>query len=75
MKVQMSQINNLLRKLKYYKNCCQTDIPYLYAYRFTDSKFFMPQINNPYLYIMTGGSMRLHTPSGIMCRVNILFLL
>ena len=26
----------------------------------------MPQINNPYLYIVTGGSMWLHTPSGIM---------
>lgn len=66
MQVSISYINNILRKLKYYKNSCQTDIPYLYAYRFTDSKISMPQINNPYLYIVTGGSMRLHTPSGIM---------
>ena len=62
----MPYINNILRKLNYYKNSYQTDIPYLYAYRFTDSKISMPQINNPYLYIVTGGSMRLHTPSGIM---------
>ncbi len=62
----ISHINNELRKLKYFKNYCQTDISYLQAYRFTDSKISMPQINNPYLYIVTGGSMRLHTPSGIM---------
>lgn len=66
MQVSMSYINNTLRKLKYCENCCQTDIPYLCAYRFTGSKISMPKTNNPYLYIVTGGSMRLHTPSGIM---------
>ena len=44
----ISHINNELRKLKYFKNYCQTDISYLQAYRFTDSKISMPQINNPY---------------------------
>lgn len=66
MQVLISYINNILRELKYCENCYQTDVPYLCAYRFTNSKISMPQINNPYLYIVTGGSMRLHTPSGIM---------
>lgn len=66
MQVSISHINNILRELKYYKNSCQTAVPYLCAYRFTDSKIYMPQTNNPYLYIVLSGSMRLHTQSGIM---------
>lgn len=61
-----SYINDILRELEYYKNSCQTAVPYLCAYRFTDNIISMPQTNNPYLYIVTGDSMRLHTPSGIM---------
>lgn len=60
------QISGTLRKLKYSENCCQTIVPYLCAHRFTASKISMPQTNNPYLYIVVSGSMRLHTPSGIM---------
>lgn len=66
MQASISSINNQLRELEYHDNCCKTAVPYLYAYRFTGSKISMPKTNNPYLYIVTDGSMRLHTPSGIM---------
>ena len=36
------------------------------VYRFTDEKIDMPQKENPYLYIVLDGTLRLHTPSGIM---------
>lgn len=62
----MLRINTILRDLKYCENCCQTAVPYLCAYRFTGGEISMPHINNPYLYIVASGSMRLHTPSGIM---------
>lgn len=36
------------------------------AYRFTDEIISMPQTENPYLYIVLDGTLRLYTPSGIM---------
>ena len=66
MQSSIQKISNALRELKYCENCCQTVIPYLCAYRFIDSKISMPKTNNPYLYIVASGSIRLHTPSGIM---------
>lgn len=41
-------------------------IPVVKVYRFTDEKIEMPQTNNPYLYIVLDGMLRLYTPSGIM---------
>lgn len=66
MQAAIAYITHMLRKLEYYEGRCQTVIPYLCAYCFTDGKISMPKIKNPYLYIVANGSMRLHTPSGIM---------
>ena len=62
----IGRINDILRRLNHSENCCQTDVSYLRIYRFTGNKISMPQIDNPYLYIVKDGSMRMYTPSGIM---------
>lgn len=36
------------------------------VYRFTEEKIPMPLLDNPYLYIVLDGMLRLHTPSGMM---------
>ena len=36
------------------------------VYRFTDERIEMPQTDNPYLYIVLDGMLRLYTQSGIM---------
>ena len=36
------------------------------VYRFTDERIEMPGTDNPYLYIVLDGMLRLYTPSGIM---------
>lgn len=41
-------------------------IPAVKVYRFTDERIEMPQTDNPYLYIVLDGMLRLYTPSGIM---------
>lgn len=41
-------------------------IPYVKVYRFTNKRIKMPQTDNPYLYIVLDGTLRLYTPSGIM---------
>lgn len=43
-----------------------TGIPCVTAYLFTTGKIPMPQTENPYLYIVLDGMLRLYTPSGIM---------
>ena len=44
----------------------QVNISSMTAYRFTEEIIYMPQIDNPYLYIVLDGMLRLYTPSGIM---------
>lgn len=44
----------------------QTGISGVTVYRFTEEKIQMPLLENPYLYIVIDGMLRLHTPSGIM---------
>lgn len=41
-------------------------IPAVKVYRFTGERIEMPQTDNPYLYIVLDGMLRLYTPSGIM---------
>lgn len=43
-----------------------TNVSSMTVYRFTDEKIYMPQSENPYLYIVLDGTLRLYTPSGIM---------
>lgn len=50
---------------------CQTNgggstIPSVTPYRFTTATVEMPRTENPYLYIVLDGMLRLYTPSGIM---------
>lgn len=66
MKTAIQTICNEIRKLSFENGCNKTDIPFLTVYRFTDEKINMPSVENPYLYIVIDGMMRLHTPSGIM---------
>lgn len=44
----------------------RNNIPFVTAYCFTSEKIPMPEKISPYIYIIADGSMRLHTPSGIM---------
>lgn len=44
----------------------ETAIPYLNIYRYTASNMTMPQTEGLYLYMVLDGSIRLHTPTGIM---------
>lgn len=44
----------------------KTGIPFVTAWNFTSDKIRMPNTENPYLYIVLDGMLRLYTPSGIM---------
>lgn len=55
-----------IRLLSLNEECNKTALPYLLLYRHTQSKIKMPQLNNPYIYLVLDGSIRLYTPSGIM---------
>lgn len=44
----------------------ETGIPCTAAWRFTSKNIQMPKTENPYLYIVLDGMLRLHTPSGMM---------
>lgn len=43
-----------------------TAVSYMNIYAYTSKIIEMPQTENPYIYLIVSGSMRLHTPSGIM---------
>lgn len=57
---------NEIRKLALEEGGNKTGISFVTAYRFTTKKIRMPQTENPFLYIVLDGSLRLYTPSGIM---------
>ena len=59
-------MRNEIRKLSLENGCNQTGILGVAVYRFTEEKIQMPLVENPYLYIVLDGMLRLHTPSGIM---------
>lgn len=46
--------------------CHATAIPALSLHRYTQTAIRMPEAGPPYLYLLAAGSMRLHTPSGMM---------
>lgn len=51
-------------ELKCGKN--KTAIPYLHIYQSSSDNISMPDSATPYIWLVADGSMRLHTPSGIM---------
>lgn len=66
MKTILQTIQNEIRKLPLENGCNKTGIPYITAYRFTETNIQMPFLENPYIYIVLDGMLRLYTPSGIM---------
>ena len=44
----------------------KTNIPFVTAWRFTRGKIEMPKTENPYLYLVLDGMLRLYTPSGML---------
>ena len=62
-------IQSLIKQLRTMKLECgknETSIPYLNIYKSCSSDIIMPDSATPYLWLIADGSMRLHTPSGIM---------
>ena len=59
-------LRNEIRKISLENVCSQTGISCVTVYRFTEEKVQMPLTQNPYVYIVLDGMLRLHTPSGIM---------
>lgn len=66
MKTSLKNLQNESRNLPLREGSNETGIPHLTAYRFTTDKIQMPQTDEPYLYIVLDGTLRLYTPSGIM---------
>lgn len=62
----LQHLQNAVRALVPKAGSAPTGIPMLTAYRFTAGKIRMPQPHNPYVYFVLDGTLRLHTPSGIM---------
>lgn len=66
MKKELQTLTDALRGLPVWEGYHQTSVSYLSAYRCTGNVIRMPEVDSPYLYLLAAGSMRLHTPSGIM---------
>ena len=62
-------IQSLMKQLRTMKLKCgknETAIPYLHIYQSSSDNISMPDSATPYIWLVADGSMRLHTPSGIM---------
>lgn len=66
MKNDILKLQNEVRNLPFAQGIYKTGIPFVTAYRFTTNEIQMPKTENPYLYIVIDGMLRLYTPSGIM---------
>lgn len=66
MKINSKNLQEEIRNPPLKEGRNETGIENITAYRFTGEKIQMPQIENPYLYIVLDGMLRLYTPSGIM---------
>lgn len=66
MEITLNNLQQEIRELQLGMGCYKTDIPYITVCHFKDAQIQMPQTDNPYLYIVVDGHLRLHTPSGIM---------
>ncbi len=60
------ELQNEVRRLCPAEGGNATGIPFVTAWRFADRKIQMPQTDNPYVYIVLNGMLRLYTPSGIL---------
>lgn len=66
MKKDNKKLIDIIREIKPLEACNKTNVEYLNIYRFETKEIQMPKIENPYLYLVVDGEMRLYTPSGIM---------
>lgn len=62
----LQNLQQTVRSLAANEGCNNTGVPLATAWRFTSGKITMPQTENPSLYLVLGGTVRLYTPSGIM---------
>ena len=62
----LDEIRKILRARRVLYGENETTVPYLKIYRYNTENVPMPKIENPYLYFIIDGSIRLYTPSGIM---------
>lgn len=62
----MYNLVKYVRELKLQDGVNDTPVSYLKIYRFNNSVIPMPEMATPYIYLVLDGSLRLHTPSGIM---------
>lgn len=66
MKTNSKNLQEEIRNLPLEEGGNKTGIACITAYWFTTERIQMPQTENPYLYIVLDGALRLYTPSGIM---------
>ncbi len=66
MKKTLQKIQSAVRDLPLAEGRNETDVPFVTAWRCTGKEIPMPDGENPYIYIVLDGLLRLYTPSGIM---------
>ena len=66
MKTSMERLQFEARKAACAEGGSGTGIPSVTAWRFNTEKIQRPRTENPYLYLVLDGMLRLYTPSGIM---------
>lgn len=62
----MDNLIKCVREMELQEGRNDTAISYLKVYRFSNAAMTMPETATPYIYLILEGSLRLHTPSGIM---------
>ncbi len=66
MKTAVHNLQQAIRAAAGMNENCPAAVPDVTACRFISQKIQMPQTENPYLYLVLDGALRLHTPSGMM---------
>ena len=66
MKTAVHNLQQAIRAAAGVNENCPVAVPDVTACRFISQKIQMPQTENPYLYLVLDGALRLHTPSGMM---------
>lgn len=64
------KLQQICRTLRSEIKNCTSNISYLKIHQFKEKKIIMPDGSTPYIFLVLNGSMRIHTPSGIMDYVS-----
>lgn len=62
----MQELTECVRELELQDGANNTAVSYLKVHRFSNTAVNMPETAVPYIYLILEGSLRLHTPAGIM---------